>query len=80
MLLKYTSNFMTIGPVVSEIICLITIDTHDRQQTEGNGRPLLSYSRSHEMARKHESSQSPVGPYYNAFFAYALEVKINNFG
>ena len=40
----YIQNLTTIGPVVSEIMWLIKIDTDDRQ-TGGNGRPLFAYSR-----------------------------------
>ena len=30
----FTQNLTTIDPVVSEIICLIKIDTHDRQTSD----------------------------------------------
>ena len=33
--------------------------------TDGNGRPNFSYSKGHEITRKHESSRSP---YYNTAF------------
>ena len=52
--------------VVSDIMCFIKIYT-DRQiddkltdrQTDGNEKPLFSYSSSHETPRKHDSSHSP---------------------
>ena len=53
----------TIGPVVSKIICLIKIQTDGRQsadrqtdrQTDGNRRPISSYSKGHKRSEKHKS-------------------------
>ena len=66
------------GLVVSEIICLIKIRTDDRQ-TDGNGRSIFSYSRSHATSEeKPKSCQSPAGFDYNISLASAREVKIGN--
>ena len=45
--LMYIQNLTTIGPVVSEIMCLVKIDTDDREsgrQIDENGRPLDHYT------------------------------------
>ena len=45
--LIYIHNLTTIGPAVSEVTCLIKMDTDTRQtnrQTNGNGKLLFSYS------------------------------------
>ena len=34
-------------------------DGRTDRQTDGNGRPIFSYSRGHDLWRKYESSQSP---------------------
>ena len=52
--LREIRNLTTIGPVVSEIMCLITSNTYDRQ-TDGNGRHRFSCSRGHETSRKDDS-------------------------
>ena len=71
----YIQNVTTIGPVVSEITCLIKMDT-DTRQTAGNGRPLFSYSRDHDTPRKYESRNSAGGLDYNTSLAYTREVKM----
>ena len=58
------TKFDKIGPVVSEIICLIKIDTEElrqpanRQIDRRKRGSMFSHSRDHETSRKHESSQS----------------------
>ena len=67
----------TIGPAVSEITCLITMDT-DRQvdrQTNRNGRLLFSYCRGHELSKKHKSGNSSDGLDYYTSLVYDREVK-----
>ena len=57
--LMYIQNLAIIGPVLSEIMRLIKIDTDDRQ-SDGKGRPLFGYSRGHETSRKYESGNCPI--------------------
>ena len=45
------------------------------RQTDGNGKPISSYSRGHEKSRKRKSRESTDGPDCNTSFAYAREVK-----
>ena len=66
----------TIGPVVSEIICLTKIETnggqtyrHIDRQTDGNEIPMFLYFRSHDTSRK-------CGLDHKTSLAYAREVKI----
>ena len=71
----YTQNLTTIDSVGSEIICLIKIRSNGRQmtdrQTDGNGRPISSYSRGLERSRKYKSRQSADEFDYNTSLGYA---------
>ena len=67
--LLYIQNLITTGPAISEILSLIKIGTHRQtdRQTDGKGRPLFYYSRSHETPRKHESDKISDGfDYYTS--------------
>ena len=48
----------------------------DTKQTDGNGRPLFSYSRGHDTSKKYESGNSADGLDYYTSLAYAREVKM----
>ena len=54
-------------------------DRRADEQTDGNGRPISSYSRCHETSRKHKIANHSIDN-YNISLACAREVKVEMLG